>query len=50
MTPLIGTGFRCATGVSAPVRPTCTSMFSTSVSACRAGYLKAIAHRGALAV
>ena len=37
----------CATGVNAPVRPTCTSMFTTSVSACRAGYLKAIAHRGA---
>ena len=31
VTPLTSTGFRCATGVSAPVRPTCTSMFSTMV-------------------
>ena len=39
VTPLTTTGFRCATGVSAPVRPTCTSMPSTLVVACRAGYL-----------
>ena len=39
VTPPTSTGFRCATGVSAPVRPTCTSMSSTAVTACRAAYL-----------
>ena len=48
--PLTVFGARCATGVRAPVRPTCTVMSVTSVSTWRAAYLKAIAHRGALAV
>ena len=38
-TPATATGVRCATGVNAPVRPTCTSMFSTFVRTCKAGYL-----------
>ena len=50
VTPLTTFGFRCATGVSAPVRPTCTSISTTSVSTCRAAYLNAMAQRGALAV
>ena len=50
VTPLTSTGFRCATGVSAPVRPTCTSIDSTVVTACRAAYLYAMAQRGAFDV
>ena len=50
VTPPTVTGFKCATGVRAPVRPTCTSMFSNTVAACLAGYLKAMAQRGAFAV
>ena len=37
--PASPTGARWATGVSFPVRPTCTSIASTTVAACRAGYL-----------
>ena len=48
VTPPTGTALKCATGVSVPVRPTWTSMLSTTV--CSAGNLKAIAQRGALAV
>ena len=50
VTPLTTFGVSIATGVKAPVRPTCTVMSSTSVSTCRAAYLNAIAQRGALAV
>ena len=50
VTPLIVTGLRCATGVSAPVRPTCTSIPSTTVDCWRGGNLKAMAQRGAFAV
>src|ERR1035437_2681289 len=50
VTPPTSTGLRQATGVRAPVRPTWTSMASTVVVACRAGYLYAMAQRGALAV
>jgi hypothetical protein len=41
------TGFSRATGVSAPVRPTWMSMFSSSVVASSAGNLCATAQRGA---
>ena len=37
--PASATGARWATGVSLPVRPTCTSIASTVVAACIAGYL-----------
>ena len=37
-----------ATGVSLPVRPTWTSISRTTVAACAAGYLKAMAQRGNL--
>ena len=47
VTPPTNTGFRRATGVSAPVRPTCTSMPASSVSASSAGNLCASANRGA---
>ncbi len=47
VTPPTNTGFRRATGVSAPVRPTWTSISSTSVICSSAGYLCAIAKRGA---
>ena len=47
MTPPTDTGFSRATGVMAPVRPTCTSMVSTCVMASSAGNLCAIAQRGA---
>ena len=50
VTPPTGTGSRSATGVSVPVRPTCTRMFRTRVAACWAAYLYATAQRGALAV
>ncbi len=39
VTPPTLTGLRCATGVSAPVRPTCTSMDSTSVDSSSGGNL-----------
>ncbi len=47
VTPPTNTGFRRATGVSAPVRPTWTSMASTSVAISSAGNLCASAKRGA---
>jgi hypothetical protein len=47
VTPPTKTGFSRATGVIAPVRPTWTSMPSTSVSASSAGNLWAMAKRGA---
>jgi hypothetical protein len=46
VTPPTKTGARRATGVIAPVRPTCTSMASTVVSISSAGYLCATAQRG----
>ena len=45
-TPPTFTGWRWATGVNAPVRPTWTSMFSSSVWACSAGNFHAMAQRG----
>ena len=47
LTPPTNTAFRRATGVIAPVRPTCTVMSSTMVCASSAGYLCAIANLGA---
>ena len=47
VTPPTNTGASRATGVTAPVRPTCTSIASTVVSASSAGNLCAIAQRGA---
>ncbi len=47
VTPPTNTGFSRATGVSAPVRPTWTSMASTSVAISSAGNLCASANRGA---
>jgi hypothetical protein len=47
VTPPTKTGLSRATGVIAPVRPTWTSMPSTSVSASSAGNLWAMAKRGA---
>ena len=44
--PPTNTGSRRATGVMAPVRPTCTSMSSSTVVACSAGNLCARANRG----
>ena len=44
--PAINTGSRTAYGVTAPVRPTLTSIRSNRVVACSARNLKAIAHRG----
>ena len=46
-TPPTNTLLSLATGVMAPVRPTCTVISSTTVVASSAGYLCAIAHRGA---
>ena len=46
VTPPTNTGASFATGVSLPVRPTCTSMASTVVSCSWAGYLCATAQRG----
>ena len=48
--PASRTGSRTAKGVTAPVRPTLTSMRTSLVCACWAGNLKAVAHRGNLAV
>ena len=45
-TPPTVTGSSLATGVSAPVRPTWISIFSTIVVACSAGNLCATAQRG----
>mmetsp|Transcript_2138 Transcript_2138/g.8411 ORF Transcript_2138/g.8411 Transcript_2138/m.8411 type:complete len:571 (-) Transcript_2138:1186-2898(-) len=42
-------GFKMATGVNAPVRPTCTSMAASVVTAAAARNLCAVAHRGARA-
>ena len=47
VTPPTNTGARRATGVNAPVRPTCTSMSRTVVNASSAGNLCARAKRGA---
>ena len=47
VTPPTKTAFKRATGVIAPVRPTCTVISSTIVSASSAGNLCAIAQRGA---
>ncbi len=46
VTPPTNTGASLATGVSLPVRPTCTSMACTVVSCSCAGYLCATAQRG----
>ena len=46
VTPPTRTGRRRATGVSAPVRPTCTSIASTTVVSCCGGNFTAIAQRG----
>lgn len=48
--PPTNTGSSSATGVSTPVRPTCTAMPSTRVETRSGSYLKATAQRGALAV
>ena len=42
-------GFKMATGVNAPVRPTCTSIDASVVTAAAAWNLCAVAHRGARA-
>ena len=47
VTPPTNTALSRATGVMAPVRPTCTVMSSITVLASSAGYLWAIAQRGA---
>ena len=39
VTPPTCTGSSIATGVSVPMRPTCTTMSFTTVCSCRAGYL-----------
>ena len=49
VTPPTKTGSSLATGVSAPVRPTCTSMAATVLVASSAGNLCATAKRGARA-
>ncbi len=46
MEPAIRTVFRIALGVNTPVRPTCITISSTTVSAVSAGYLYATAQRG----
>jgi len=48
--PASTTGSSSATGVKAPVRPTCTAIALTIVVACSAGYLNATAQRGNLDV
>ncbi len=48
--PASRTGSSTANGVTAPVRPTLTSMASSRVVACCAGNLKAIAQRGNFSV
>ena len=45
-TPPTVTGVRRATGVTAPVRPTCRSMAMSTVRACSAGNFRAMAQRG----
>ena len=50
ITPAHGTGSNSATGVITPLLPTENIIFLTVVVACGAGYLKAIAQRGLLAV
>ena len=47
VTPPTKTGSSTANGVTRPVRPTLTWMSSSLVVAVSAGYLYAIAHRGA---
>ena len=47
VTPDTRTGSSSATGVRAPVRPTYTRISVTRVTACSAGNLNAMAHRGA---
>ncbi|MCY1449920.1 hypothetical protein D9M71_666930 [compost metagenome] len=49
VTPATLTGFRRATGVTAPVRPTWNSTSSSSVSSSIAGNLWAMAQRGSRA-
>ena len=44
------TGSSTANGVTAPVRPTFTSILMSLVRACSVGNLKAVAHRGNFAV
>jgi hypothetical protein len=46
VTPETSTGRSTATGVSLPVRPTCTTISSTCVTSMRGGYLNATAQRG----
>ena len=48
--PARNTGFIVARGVSVPFLPTCQSTFSSTVTPCSAGYLYAMAQRGALLV
>ena len=48
--PATTTGSSSATGVSTPVRPTCTVMSRSSVVFSSGGNLKAMAQRGARAV
>jgi hypothetical protein len=48
--PATSTGSNDASGVSAPVRPTCTEMSRSTVVFSSGGNLKAIAHLGAFAV
>src|SRR5438067_1969423 len=47
VTPPTNTGSSCANGVTTPVRPVCTKMFSRSVVRSSGGNLYAMAHRGA---
>src|SRR6266480_7613549 len=50
VTPPTNTGSSWANGVTTPVRPVCTKMFSRSVVRSSGGNLYAIAHRGACEV
>src|SRR5207249_5960636 len=50
VTPPTNTGSSCAKGVTTPVRPVCTKMFSRRVVRSSGGNLYAMAHRGALEV
>src|SRR5207248_9874140 len=50
VTPPTNTGSSCAKGVTTPVRPVCTKMFSRRVVRSSGGNLYAIAHRGAFEV
>ena len=47
LVPARATGSNSATGVTAPVRPTCTTSFSSLLGASSAGYFRAMAQRGA---